>query len=180
MEFVHGLDTKPTRLIDLCDSADLSSLCFYIFVSNVIVPVRFSATTHTDLVLRAHERGVKVKTIHNASIMNAVGCCGLQVRIYSTFSNMFTLICDGLFMFFLQLYSFGETVSIVLWTESWRPQSFFDKIERNKKLGFHTLCLLGAHQLTQQLIVLTALENKRLKLKILLIFFRYQGQRADD
>ena len=121
------------------------------FVSNIVL-VCWSATTHTDLVLRAHERGVKVKTIHNASIMNAVGCCGLQVRIYSTFSNVFTLIYDWLFKFFLQLYSFGETVSIVLWTESWRPQSFFDKIERNRKLGFHTLCLLGAHQLTQQLI----------------------------
>ena len=29
MEFVHGLDTKPTRLIDLRDSADLSSLFLY-------------------------------------------------------------------------------------------------------------------------------------------------------
>ena len=26
MEFVHGLDTKPTSLIDLRDSAELSSL----------------------------------------------------------------------------------------------------------------------------------------------------------
>jgi len=39
----------------------------------------FSATTHTDLVLRAREKGLQYRVIHNASIMNAVGCCGLQV-----------------------------------------------------------------------------------------------------
>ena len=39
----------------------------------------FGATTHTDLVLRAKEAGVKYQVIHNASIMNAIGCCGLQV-----------------------------------------------------------------------------------------------------
>ena len=40
----------------------------------------FGATTHSDLLLRAKEKGVKTKAIHNASIMNAVGCVGLQVR----------------------------------------------------------------------------------------------------
>lgn len=39
-----------------------------------------SATTHTDLVLRAHQLNIPYQVIHNASIMNAVGCCGLQVR----------------------------------------------------------------------------------------------------
>ena len=43
----------------------------------------------------------------------------------------------------LQLYNFGETVSIVLWTDSWKPDSFYDKIASNRKQGFHTLCLLG-------------------------------------
>ena len=33
-----------------------------------------------DLVLRAKEKGIPYKIIHNASIMNAIGCCGLQVR----------------------------------------------------------------------------------------------------
>jgi len=57
--------------------------------------------------------------IHNASIMNAVGCCGLQ------------------------LYSYGQTVSIVFFTEEWRPDSFYDKIKENRSIGLHTLCLLG-------------------------------------
>lgn len=38
------------------------------------------ATTHSDLILRAVHAGIPYKVIHNASVMNAVGCCGLQVR----------------------------------------------------------------------------------------------------
>lgn len=45
--------------------------------------------------------------------------------------------------FVLQLYNFGETVSIVFWTDTWKPESFFDKIKRNRQNGMHTLCLLG-------------------------------------
>ena len=68
----------------------------------LVVGDPFGATTHSDLVLRAKELGIPhqvcemffmrvssktiVKVVHNASIMNAVGCCGLQ------------------------LYNFGETV----------------------------------------------------------------------
>lgn len=37
------------------------------------------ATTHSDLQLRAYALGIPVKVIHNASIMNAVGACGLQL-----------------------------------------------------------------------------------------------------
>lgn len=37
------------------------------------------ATTHTDLELRARALNIPTKVIHNASIMNAVGACGLQL-----------------------------------------------------------------------------------------------------
>lgn len=37
------------------------------------------ATTHTDLELRARALGIPVRIVHNASIMNAVGVCGLQL-----------------------------------------------------------------------------------------------------
>jgi len=87
-------------------------------VAFLVVGDPFGATTHTDLVLRAHQLNIPYQVIHNASIMNAVGCCGLQ------------------------LYNFGETVSIVLWTDSWKPDSFYDKIASNRKQGLHTLCLL--------------------------------------
>lgn len=39
----------------------------------------FAATTHTDLILRARKKNIKTRIIHNASIFNAVACCGLQV-----------------------------------------------------------------------------------------------------
>ncbi|KAL6780051.1 Diphthine synthase [Auxenochlorella protothecoides] len=42
----------------------------------------------------------------------------------------------------LQLYRYGEAISIVFFTETWRPDSFYDRIAANKKLGLHTLCLL--------------------------------------
>lgn len=77
------------------------------------------ATTHTDLVVRANKMGIEVKVVHNASVMNAIGVCGLQ------------------------LYRYGETVSIPFFTETWRPDSFYEKIQRNRMMGLHTLCLLG-------------------------------------
>ena len=56
-----------------------------------------SATTHSDLLLRAKEMNIEVGVVHNASIMNAISCCGLQ------------------------LYRFGEAVSIPFFTDTWRP-----------------------------------------------------------
>ena len=88
-------------------------------IAVLVVGDPFGATTHADLVLRAKQRDIKVNVVHNASILNAIGCCGLQ------------------------LYSFGETVSIVMWTDTWQPDSYFDKIINNYQRGLHTLCLLG-------------------------------------
>jgi diphthine methyl ester synthase len=50
--------------------------------------------------------------------MNAVGACGLQ------------------------LYNFGQSVSLVFFTDTWKPDSFYDRIAENSKLGMHTLVLL--------------------------------------
>lgn len=87
-------------------------------VAFLVVGDPFGATTHTDLILRAKERNIKVKVIHNSSILTAVGCCGLQ------------------------LYSYGETISIPYWTDTWQPDSFYTKIASNRQRGLHTLCLL--------------------------------------
>ncbi|XP_026861359.2 diphthine methyl ester synthase [Electrophorus electricus] len=97
---------------EILKGADVSDVAF------LVVGDPFGATTHSDLVLRAVNAGIQYRVIHNASILNAVGCCGLQ------------------------LYNFGETVSIVFWTDSWKPESFYDKIKRNREMGMHTLCLL--------------------------------------
>jgi len=87
-------------------------------VSFLVVGDPFGATTHSDLILRAIEKNLPYKVIHNASIMNAIGCCGLQ------------------------LYNFGEAVSICFWTDEWKPRSFYEKVCVNRSHGFHTLCLL--------------------------------------
>jgi diphthine synthase len=87
-------------------------------VALLVVGDPFGATTHTDLWLRAKKIEVPVKVIHNASIMNAIGACGLS------------------------LYAFGQTVSIPLFQGNWRPDSFYERILSNKKMGLHTLCLL--------------------------------------
>ncbi|XP_023017977.1 diphthine methyl ester synthase [Leptinotarsa decemlineata] len=87
-------------------------------IALLVVGDPFGATTHTDLILRARDRGLSFQVVHNASILNAVGCCGLQ------------------------LYSFGETISIPYWTENWKPDSFFEKITKNYQNKLHTLCLL--------------------------------------
>ncbi|KAK4599965.1 hypothetical protein RGQ29_009856 [Quercus rubra] len=87
-------------------------------VAFLVVGDPFGATTHSDLVVRAKKMEVEVKVVHNASVMNAIGVCGLQ------------------------LYRYGETISIPFFTETWRPDSFYEKIKQNCLLGLHTLCLL--------------------------------------
>jgi diphthine synthase len=70
------------------------------------------------MVLRAREKGIQVRSIPNASILSAIGATGLQ------------------------LYHFGQTVSMVFFTDNWRPSSFYDRIKENRSIGLHTLVLL--------------------------------------
>ncbi|XP_059995479.1 diphthine methyl ester synthase isoform X1 [Lagenorhynchus albirostris] len=119
---------------NILKDADISDVAF------LVVGDPFGATTHSDLILRATKLGIPYRVIHNASIMNAVGCCGLQ------------------------LYRFGETVSVVFWTDTWRPESFFDKVKKNRQNGMHTLCLLvwkwlGSLSLYTKLVVLIELQK---------------------
>uniref|UniRef100_A0A8C6KXH9 diphthine methyl ester synthase n=2 Tax=Nothobranchius furzeri TaxID=105023 RepID=A0A8C6KXH9_NOTFU len=58
---------------EILKDADVTDVAF------LVVGDPFGATTHSDLVLRAVNSGIPYKVVHNASIMNAVGCCGLQV-----------------------------------------------------------------------------------------------------
>ena len=77
--------TDHTLLFEYaCSSSSSSSsvtvLCRWLclmFSFNVVAI--YSATTHTDLMLRARNIGVKVEVIHNASAMGAAAASGLQV-----------------------------------------------------------------------------------------------------
>lgn len=42
----------------------------------------------------------------------------------------------------LQLYNFGQTVSMVFFLDNWKPASFYDRIRENASIGLHTLVLL--------------------------------------
>ena len=120
----------------------LQLTCTHVVVSVVAMlclPVA-RATTHSDLLLQAQQQGVQWRVVHNASILTAVGACGLQVSgWYGSLDPPSTPPP----LFVNQLYTFGETVSLVMWTSSWQPDSYVDKIERNLSHGLHTLCLLG-------------------------------------
>ncbi len=78
-----------------------------------------TATTHTDLMVRAHDEGVALHIVHAPSIYSAApGLLGLQH------------------------YKFGRTTTLVRPEENWVPTSPFDAVAENHELGLHTLVLL--------------------------------------
>ena len=102
------------------DRVNIQLLCFptILVARNILVPRKKRATTHADLLLRCTKKGIKYRVIHNVSILNAIGSIGIN------------------------LYHFGQTVSIPFFNANWRPQSWFKKINQNFSIGLHTLCLL--------------------------------------
>ena len=76
------------------------------------------ATTHTDLLLRAKEKGILTKVVHNTSIYSAIADTGLQ------------------------MYKFGRSATVAFWEENFKPTSFYDAVVENKKRGLHTLLFL--------------------------------------
>jgi len=86
-------------------------------VAFLVVGDPMSATTHIDLMLRAKEKGIEVKVIHNASILTAVGITGLQ------------------------LYKFGKVTSIPF-PENVKAETPYNVLKVNKQNKMHTLVLL--------------------------------------
>lgn len=74
----------------------------------------FSATTHTDIFLRAKKRNIECRILHNSSIITAVGDTGLS------------------------LYKFGKTASIPFENENIKTP--YEILRENGKM--HTLILL--------------------------------------
>ena len=60
-----------------------------------------------------------VKVIDSASVLNAVGACGLE------------------------LHRYGEAITIPFFTETCKRDHFYQTIVNNRGLGLHTLCLLA-------------------------------------
>lgn len=76
------------------------------------------ATTHVDLAIEAKKRDIEVMIINAPSIYSAVGITGLQI------------------------YKFGRTASIVFPEPNYFPETPYNVIKENLKMGLHTLCLL--------------------------------------
>jgi len=76
------------------------------------------ATTHTLLLSDAKKVGIKTEVVHNASIYSAVGETGLH------------------------LYKFGRTVTIPFPEKTTSSNTLADAIEKNMRMGLHTLLLL--------------------------------------
>lgn len=111
-------ETVELEADDILSAAQQGNVAF------LVVGDPLSATTHTDLIVRARNfvvdgaaAPVPVRIIHNASITTALGSSGLAG------------------------YNFGQTVSIPFWTDEWRPDSWLGRIGDNLALGLHTLCL---------------------------------------
>jgi len=77
-----------------------------------------TATTHLQLLLDAKERGIKYKVIPGISITNTITETGLDE------------------------YKFGRIVTLCYHTENFTPDSFYEQIKENQKIGLHTLTLL--------------------------------------
>lgn len=78
-----------------------------------------TATTHTDLLVRARSAGVPVHVVHAPSIFTAApGLLGLQH------------------------YKMGRTTTLVRPEPRWFPTSPFDAVAENRERGLHTLVLL--------------------------------------
>lgn len=95
---------------DILDMASIKKVAF------LVIGDPMSATTHTDLMLRANKRGIKTQIIHNASIITAVGITGLQI------------------------YKFGKITSIPFDNEN--IETPYDVLAANQKAKLHTLFLL--------------------------------------
>ena len=109
-------------------------------VSLLIIGDVFSATTHTDIMMRCKELSIDVRIVNNAAILTAVGITGLQ------------------------LYKFGKTTSIPYPEENFEPETAYDVIKENKDL--HTLCLLDIKPpeymtVNEAIQILLDIEDKR-------------------
>jgi diphthine synthase len=91
--------------------------------SNIVIFVLgdpLVATTHSSLILEAKKKKIKVKVIHNASIISAIGETGLHLQKFGPYVTI----------------PFPEK------TRGKLPESIYEIIKMNRARGLHTLCLL--------------------------------------
>ena len=117
LESLFGKEIQKVKR-DFIESGEILNYAVRNKVALLIPGDPMVATTHNDLILRAKEKGINVKIIHNASIYSAIGETGLQI------------------------YKFGKSATIPFWEENFKPTSFFDVVKENQEKGLHTLLFL--------------------------------------
>ncbi len=142
---IEKLVGKQVKVIGR-DEAENDSIVSMARDSNVALLVPgdpLFATTHVSLLAECKRRDIKYEVIHAGSILTAAAETGLS------------------------LYKFGAVCSIPIYTDAFKPESFFDTIEKNLKSGFHSLILLEAKtenefvDLQAAVKVLKEIEKKR-------------------
>ncbi|MBD3303650.1 diphthine synthase [Candidatus Woesearchaeota archaeon] len=111
-------------------------------VAFLVVGDPFGATTHMDLLMRAKKAGIKTQVIHSASIISAIGITGLQV------------------------YKFGKTTSIPFPEKDFEPETPYDVIKENQKIGLHTLSLLDLRPKENKFMTINDAINTLLKIEM--------------
>lgn len=119
---LEALVGKPVRTLSRTDVEAPAELLEAARTKDVVLLVvgdSLTATTHTDLRLRARELGIPTRVVHGASIATAVpGLLGL--------AN----------------YKFGRSTTIVFPHGNYFPTSPYDVVRDNRERGLHTLVLL--------------------------------------
>lgn len=119
---------------EILDKATIKKVAF------LVIGDPMSATTHIDLMLRAHKRGIKTQVIHNASIITAIGVTGLQ------------------------LYKFGKITSIPFDNEN--IETPYDVLQLNQKSKLHTLFLLDIDPKEKKILSINNAIRYLLKIEI--------------
>lgn len=109
---INVLKREEVESENIVDKAKKQDIALLVYGSPLF------ATTHISLLQMCRENKVKYKVIFNASIFDAISEAGLQ------------------------LYKFGKTASMPVWTTRDKPKSFADIVKENQSIKAHTLLLV--------------------------------------
>jgi len=150
MKKLEKLIGKPVKLLgradveesgELLDKAKKNKVCL------LIPGDPLAATTHIEMFIQAKKAGIRCEVVHAGSIFTAVAETGLQ------------------------LYKFGEAITIPFPEGKWQPVGWYSKIVRNHESGLHTLVLLDikndkkeskAMSISEALDIIKELDKKKL------------------
>jgi len=109
---IQPLERKDVEEMFFLESAATRNIALLVYGDPL------AATTHQEILFSAKKKSIDVKVVHAPSIFTAVSQTGLS------------------------LYKFGKVASIPFSEPGFEPESYFDVLVDNLKIGAHTLFLL--------------------------------------